>query len=340
MLIKEFQLLNTPSLSISIGIDDSVFWSNSIGYFDVENNLLADSTTKYRIGSVSKTITSLGLGLLFQDKTLSPNSIVGEYVTYVSGDLANLTVKELASHTSGIRNYGMCLCLPIWEYYNNNQFNTIKESVSVFANDKLLFTPSQGFSYSSYNYTLLSMVIEGASKMDYLQYIQSKVIEPLNLSQTIPDNVLYPAPNTAIFYDSEEGYFSRAYAVNTSNKWAGGGYLSTPTDLVKFGNSILNHRLLDETTTKLLFSPVKLKNGEVNEQNYALGWRNDSSKKVFHDRREVRIIHHGGTAVGSTAILMLIPEYSVSVAVIMNRSGNTTQLFDIAFKMIDFFLND
>ena len=42
LLVKEFQRLKAPSLSVSIGIDDSVIWSNSIGYSDVENKRLVD----------------------------------------------------------------------------------------------------------------------------------------------------------------------------------------------------------------------------------------------------------------------------------------------------------
>src|SRR5690606_21313221 len=176
---------------------------------------------------------------------------------------------------------GACMCLPLWEYYDNDHYRSIEESVSIFANDELLFAPGKAFSYSSYNYTLLSAVIEGASKQEYREYTQINVLEPLNLTQTIPDNALTPAPNTAVFYDFETDYFSSVFAVDNSSKWAGGGYLSTPTDLVRFGNGILNNSLLDENTKALLFRPVKLANGEVNEQNYALGWRNDLSEKVF-----------------------------------------------------------
>ena len=340
LLIEEFQGLKSPSLSVSIGIDDSVIWSNSIGYSDVENKWLVDSTTKYRIGSVSKTLASIGLGLLLQSKKLDLNSIVGDYVPYLTDDLADLTVKELASHTSGIRNYGTCMCLPLWEYYDNDHYNSTEESVSIFADDELLFAAGKAFSYSSYNYTLLSAVIEGASKQEYRQYIQSNVLEPLNLTQTIPDNALQPAPNTAVFYDLEGDYLSKAFAVDNSSKWAGGGYLSTPTDLVRFGNGILNNSLLDEDTNELLFDPVKLADGHVNEQNYALGWRNDLSKNVFLDGREVRIIHHGGTAAGSTAILVLLPEYNASISLTMNKSGSTADLFDIAFKLAELFLTN
>ena len=340
LLIEEFQGLKSPSLSVSIGIDDSVIWSNSIGYSDVENKWLVDSTTKYRIGSVSKTIASIGLGLLLQSKKLDLNSVAGDYVPYVTDDLAKLTVKELASHTSGIRNYGTCMCLPLWEYYDNDHYSSVEESVSIFARDELLFAPGKAFSYSSYNYTLLSAVIEVASKQEYREYIQSNVLEPLDLSHTIPDNALQPASNTAVFYDFEGDYLSTAFAVDNSNKWAGGGYLSTPTDLVRFGNGILNNSLLNEDTKELLVDPVKLADGHVNEQNYALGWRNDLSKNVFLDGREVRIIHHGGTAAGSTAILVLLPEYNASISLTMNKSGSTADLFDIAFKLAELFLTE
>lgn len=339
LLVKEFQRLKAPSLSVSIGIDDSVIWSNSIGYSDVENKRLVDSRTKYRIGSVSKTIASIGLGLLFQSKTLNPNSIVGDYVPYVTDDLGALTVKELASHTSGIRNYGTCMCLPLWEYYDNDHYSSVEESVKIFVNDKLLFSPGTSFSYSSYNYTLLSGVIEGVSESSYNEYIHHTILEPFGMGETVPEDTRQPASNTAVFYDYDDDFLSISFAVDNSSKWAGGGYLSTPADLVRFGNGILNNRILDKANTLLLFNPVRLKNGEINEQNYALGWRNDLSRKVFSDGREVRVIHHGGTAVGSTAILVLIPEYNVSVAVAINKSGSTAELFDVAFKLVELFMS-
>ena len=81
-----------------------------------------------------------------------------------------------------------------------------------------------------------------------------------------------------------------------------------------------------------------LKNGKVNKQNYGLGWRNDISTNVFKDNREVRIIHHGGTAMGSNAMLILLPEYNVTVAVAMNKNGKSTDLFDVAYKIGELFI--
>jgi serine beta-lactamase-like protein LACTB len=338
ILKEEFTKLKTPSLSVAIGMNDTIVWSNSIGYSNVNDKTLADSLTKYRIGSTSKTLTSIGLGVLIQNGILKPNSIVRDYVPYASNELSKLTVQELASHTSGIRNYGTCLCLPIWEFYDNDQYNSIEESISMFNNDELLFKPSTDFSYSTYNYNLLSGIMEGASKTDFLEFMESKVFEPLTMYQTKPDLFNSSLDNIAEFYDTENNKIKEAYKTNSSSKWAGGGFLSTPTDLVKFGNAVLNYKLIDSTTTNSLFKPIKLKNGKVNDQNYGLGWRNDTSTNIFKDKQEVRIIHHGGTAMGSTAMLILLPKYNVTVAVTMNRNGKSTDLFDIAYKIAELFI--
>src|SRR5690606_13784864 len=125
-----------------------------------------------------------------------------------------LTIKELASHTSGIRNYGSCLCFPIWEFYDNDQYNSIKESISIFNNDDLIFEPSTDFNYSTYNYTLLSGIIEGATGLDYLEFMKTNVFEPLELTETIPDNAVNKSNNIAEFYDIVDNKINEAYKTN------------------------------------------------------------------------------------------------------------------------------
>ncbi|MEB2786600.1 serine hydrolase domain-containing protein [Algoriphagus persicinus] len=338
ILKSEFDHLNTPALSVSIGIDNVLIWSNTIGYADVENLISADSLTKFRIGSTSKTFTSVGLGVLIQRKELQPQSLVEDFVPYASSGLSKLTLEQLASHTSGIRNYETCLCFPIWEYYSNDDYNSIEESISVFNNDNLLFEPGTDFGYSTYNYTLLSGMIEGASGQDFVSFMKENVFQSLQMIQTQADNMGENIENTSKFYELENGEIKEAYATNSSNKWAGGGFLSTTNDLVKFGNAVINYRLLDSTTTQLLFKPVTLVNGEVNEQNYGLGWRNDVIENIFEDKRSVNTIHHGGTAMGSTAMLILLPEYNTTVAVTMNKNGKSADLLDVAYKIAELFI--
>jgi CubicO group peptidase (beta-lactamase class C family) len=333
LLISEFNKLKTPALSVSIGINDTLIWSNTIGYADIDNRIIADSLTKFRIGSTSKALTSIGLGVLIQTKKLKSQSLVKDFVPYASHILSEITLEQVASHTSGIRNYGTCFCFPIWEYYNNHEYNSIEESIAVFNNDELLFEPSTDFSYSSYNYTLLSGMMEKASEQKFLPFMQEKVFHPLYMNQTKADKKNQNKENTAKFYEIDNGEVKESYEVNNSVKWAGGGFLSTTNDLVKLGNAVLNYRLLDSITTVKLFEPVKLNSGKINSQNYGMGWRNDLNKDILKDGQNVNIIHHGGVAMGSSAMLILLPEYNLTVAVTMNRNATSEETKNIFFSL-------
>ncbi|MGK0378749.1 MAG: CubicO group peptidase (beta-lactamase class C family) [Patiriisocius sp.] len=341
LLISEFNRLKTPALSTSIGINDTLIWSNTIGYANIDKGIIADSTTKFRIGSTSKALTSIGLGILIKSEKLNTQSLVKDFVPYASNNLSKLSLQQVASHTSGIRSYGTCCCFPIWEYYNTDEYNSIEESIAVFNNDELLFEPSTGFSYSSYNYTLLSAMMEKASEKKFLAFMKEKVFQPLCMTQTTADKK--NKNNTATFYDINGEKIKESYEINNSVKWAGGGFLSTTNDLVKLGNAILNYRLLDSITTATLFEPVKLNSGQINRENYGLGWRNDIYENIHKDGHKVNIIHHGGVAMGSTAMLILLPEYNLTVAVTMNRNASTKETKDVFFslphKLASLFIN-
>src|SRR5690606_12487415 len=123
----------------------------------------------FRIGSVSKAVTSVGLGKLLEQEKIRLNDTVGKYVPYF--EHPEITIRQLASHTSGIRNYGLCFCFPIWEYYHLKNHNSIEKSVAVFNGDPLRFKPGTSFGYSTYNYTLLSAAMEEASGSKFLRFM-------------------------------------------------------------------------------------------------------------------------------------------------------------------------
>ena len=181
-------------------------------------------------------------------------------------------------------------------------------------------------------------MIEGASQKDFLTFMHEEIFLPLNLKQTRADKKGLKDTNVATFYETDNETYKEVYPTNNSNKWAGGGFLSTPADLVRFGNAVLNQRLFDSSTSQLLFTPVKLKNGEVNIQNYALGWRNDVTELVFKDKIKVNTLHHGGVALGSEAVLILFPEYNITVAITRNKNGNIGDLFELAYEIAELFI--
>lgn len=337
ILSQHYKQINTPALSVTVYKNDTLLYDNIIGYSDIENRIKATSETKFRIGSTSKALTSTMLGVLLEKNKLNLGTRVGDLFPNKYFKLSNLTVKDLASHTSGIRNYGKCFCFPIWEYYNDSQYNSIEEAVAIFANDDLLFKPSSAFSYSSYNYTVLSLLMEKSTGENFSFLMNENVFEPLKMKNTSVDET----GNIASFYLIEENQYRTATSVNNSHKIAGGGFVSTSNDLAKLGSSILANKLFSEETKQQLFAPIKLSNGKVNKQNYGLGWRIVESIKPFKDKRKVKVIHHGGVAMGSTAMFVLLPEYNISMAAIMNKSASgISDLVKLLYEIIDTLIHD
>lgn len=146
------------------------------------------------------------------------------------------------------------------------------------------------------------------------------------------DWALRELKDRAIFYDVSKAKYKKAYAVNSSNKWAGGGMLSTPSDLVKMGNALLNNTFLSDATKAILWEPVPMDNGEINPQHYAIGWRVDATSRILGDKK-VQIIHHGGTITGSISLLMLFPAYDMSIAMMVNRTGASGELFNPIYEL-------
>ncbi|WP_420318726.1 serine hydrolase domain-containing protein [Ekhidna sp.] len=331
-------VLNTseaPSISIAAMIHGRMIWSYAVGFKDLEKRLPADTATKYRIGSVSKALTSLGLGRAIEKNQIHLDSSLQFYAPIFEGK-PDITIRQLASHQSGIRNYGVCFCFPIWEYYRDKNFQSIKQSLSDFKDDPLLFNPGESFSYSSYNYVALSYAIERASDRNFLSYMGEYVFSPLQIHNTEADKPKEYA-NRATPYDVENRSYKRSFTVNLSNKWAGGGFISTPSDLVRAGNALLDSSFLSPRTIEMLTSPQALNDGSINEQNYALGWRHDFSEKYFDGTKKVEVIHHGGMAMGGLALLVVYPEYDLVVAITMNKSGQRGrfELFDIIAPVVE-----
>lgn len=332
ILLQSANELEAPAISVAIGINNQLIWANALGHADIAAGKKASTGTQFRIGSVSKSVTSLGMGQLMEAGKLNLDTPIQGYLPYFGSSKPKITIRQLASHTSGIRNYKPCFCFPAHEGLNNDQFESVAEGIAVFGNDKLLFEPGSDFSYATYNYTLISGAMEEITGMPFLDYMKSTVFQPLEMNQTMGDWALREIKDRAVFYDVKNGKYKKAYAVNSSNKWAGGGMLSTPSNLVKMGNALLNDAFLSAATKAVLWEPVPMNNGEINPQHYAIGWRVDATSRILEDRK-VQIIHHGGTITGSITLLMLFPEYNMSIAMMVNRTGASGELFNPIYEL-------
>lgn len=298
----------TPGVSIAVGLDGDVVWADGFGYADIENRTAVWEETKFRIGSVSKPLTAAALGLLFERGRLDLDAPVRRYVPAFPEKRWEITTRQLAGHLAGVRHYvGE-------EFLSAKRYKSVGEGLEIFAEDSLLFEPGTLYSYSSYGWNLISAVIEGAADAEYLTYMRENVFEPLGLEHTVADHTDSIIPQRTRFYvRASDGRILNAPYVDNSYKWAGGGFLSTPSDLVRFAFAHIEPGFLSSETVDTLWTSQRTADGE--ETGYGIGW------SVREDSAGQRQVAHGGGSVGGTTLLILYPERRAGLAIVGNMSN-------------------
>lgn len=298
---------NLPGLSIAVGIDGAIVWSEGFGYADVELGVPVTPLTRFRIGSVSKPFTATAVGLLYESGKLDLDAPVQRYVPGFPGKRWPITTRQLGGHTAGIRHYAGD------EFLSSRHYDGVLEGLQIFADDPLLFEPGTGYSYSSYGFNLVSAVVQSASGEEFLPFMMEHVFRPLGMRHTVPDQVMTIVPQRSSYYEHDAGgRLVNAPFVDNSYKWAGGGFLSTPEDMIRFGFGYIREPLLKPETVELLFTPQRLASGEAT--GYGIGW---STTEDWAGRRTVG---HTGGSVGGTTAFWTYPEQQMVIAAVSNLS--------------------
>ncbi|MDQ3696963.1 MAG: beta-lactamase family protein [Gemmatimonadota bacterium] len=297
-----------PGLSVAVAVDGRVVWSEGFGLADVESGVPVTPSTRIRIGSVSKPLAAVAVALLVERERLDLDLPVQRYVPSFPEKRYPVTTRQLAGHLAGIRHYKGD------EFMSMRAYPTVTDGLGMFRDDTLVFRPGTRFSYSSHGFNLLSAVVEGAAGEDFLPYMRTKIFAPLGMRMTIAEHADSLIEHRARYYvRAANGTVLNAPYVDNSYKWAGGGFLSTTEDLVRFGSALLQPGFLKAETLRLLFTSQRTSDGK--ETGYAIGWSEGS------DSAGRRTLSHGGSSVGANAHLILYPAERVVVAILANTSS-------------------
>lgn len=302
-----------PGISFGVGRDGQLFWDQGFGFADIEQKIAASPLTRYRIGSISKPIAAAAIGVLVERGAIDLDAPVQQYAASFPVKGALVTTRQLAGHIAGIRGYQGD------EFLSAKRYASIDEAMGVFKDDPLSFEPGTRYDYTTYGWTVVSAAIEGAAKEEFRQFVKKVVLTPLGMRETDAEDNRATTPHRARYYDLQtRGDGSRTLVnspyVDLSNKWAGGGYLSTMRDLVRFGNAHLAAGFLKPETLAILMTPLLLNNGQPTR--FGIGWESEAD---LHGRPT---IGHTGGAVGGSSVLRLWPEAKLAIAASTNRTDD------------------
>jgi len=301
------RLDSIPGIAVAVARDGRIIWSEGFGWADLEQRVPVTPATEFRVGSISKALTSAAVGLLVENGKLDLDAPVQRYVPEFPEKPWPITTRLVAGHLAGLRHYRGD------EFLLYHRYDSVVQSLVIFKDDSLLFRPGTRFSYSSYGWVLVSAVIEGASGDDYLHFMRTRVFEPLHLAHTGPDRLDSIVPHRTRYYGRYHGTWLNEPAVDNSNKWAGGGFLSTAEDLVSYGSALLQPGFLTAETLHLLFTSQRTTDGR--ETGYGVGWF------VARDSVLGPVYSHGGGSVGGTSFLAIYPDSKLVVAIVTNMTG-------------------
>jgi serine beta-lactamase-like protein LACTB, mitochondrial len=309
-----------PGLSVAIVQDGDVVWSAGFGMADLENSVPATSRTVYRVGSISKPLTATAAMALWEQGRLNLDSPVQRYCPAFPQTQWPITTRQLLGHLGGIRYYKV----PEYPYTesqsdpevgNTRHFaNGIEAGLRFFASEPLVAQPGTHFNYSTQGYTLASCAMEGASAETYADSVRQHVLVPAGMMQTRPDDRLAIVPLRTRFYSKDKsGALVHAEFLDSSYKVAGGGWLSSAPDLAQFAVSILSDRLVKRATRDLMWTQQMPTDG-LGRMAYGLGWQ-------FGTTGGVRLVGHGGSQQGTSAMMLMAPDPRAAVVVLTNSDG-------------------
>jgi serine beta-lactamase-like protein LACTB, mitochondrial len=305
-----------PGMSVAVAVDSKLVWAEGFGLADLEQCVAASPKTKFRIGSTSKPLTSAAAALLFDQGRLDLDAPVQRYVPSFPDKGYVITTRQLLGHLAGIRGYNAA----DGEKENQQPFASVADSLKRFKDDPLVAEPGTKWVYSTYGYTLASAVIEGASGQDFLTFVHEKVFMPLGMQDTVADENTKIIPNRARWYSVRgDGSYENSPYADLSYKWAGGGFLSTAEDLVRFGSALLGPGLLKQDTLSMIFTPQQTSTGGKTKMKYGLGWEvHEPGDPDPGGHGTVRRFEHGGGATGSSSLLIIYPDQKVVIAWLQN----------------------
>jgi len=281
----------------------------SIGLSDLKDQIPVNDSTLFQINSISKSITSLGLMKLVAAGKLDLDRTIQEYVPSFPEKKYPISVRQLAGHLGGIRDYNEN---DLSDYIRRKHYSTATEAIEVFSLDSLVNKPGSEFHYSTFGWNLLGAAIEGASGEVFEGFMQKEIWDPLNMSFTQVNDITKPIANKSKFYDL---FGTESDLGDPSYQYPGGGLLSTTGDLVSFGNEILYGSFIPVEIKSEFLQSQKTDQGDLTK--YGLGWY------VNQDSNGNLVWHHEGDSFDSSSFLWINPESGLVVAILLNSQYGT-----------------
>jgi CubicO group peptidase (beta-lactamase class C family) len=307
LLSKNFKP-KEPGVAVLVARKGKIIYQEAYGSANLELDVPLQPDMVFRIGSITKSFTSLGILQLVEQGKISLQDSLQKFIPGFPAK--GITIEHLLTHTSGIKDY-MTIDHP--DPYIERHDLSPAYIIDHFKNAPLEFEPGTRYNYTNSGYVLLGYIIEKVTAKSYHQYIKENIIDRAGMKNTSYASERNIVPKRVTGYTRDEGYFENTYYQSTSLGFAAGDLLSTMPDLYAWNRALRENKLVKKELLEKAFTPHRLPNGEYT--NYGYGFLLDT----LYGRK---CIWHAGQVNGFIALEMYFPKDDVFFSLATNvKSG-------------------
>jgi CubicO group peptidase (beta-lactamase class C family) len=303
----EMERQHIPGLALLVTRDGKVVRSEGFGLANIELQVPVKPETIFQSGSVGKQFTATAVMMLVEAGKIGLNDPLTKYFPDAPPSWKNVTVRELLSHTGGFGDYP--------KNFNFRKDWTEPQLLKLVESIPLAYPPGTKWEYSNLGYLTLGILIHRVSGEFYGDFLQQRIFQPLGMQATRIISEADIIPNRAAGYRLVKGELkNQEWVAPAMNTTADGSLYFSIADLSKWDAALYQGKLLKPSSFDLMWTPVKLKNGQPNKAGYGFGW-------FIEERNGHRCIHHDGSWQGfETAIDRYVDDH-LSVVALTNLAG-------------------
>jgi D-alanyl-D-alanine carboxypeptidase len=294
--------------SVAVSRNSEIIYSRSVGFADIENKTKANENSKYRIGSISKTFSTVLVMKAVEEKKLDLNQTIDKYFPDIKNS-DKINISHLLYHRSGIHSFTDDVDYLTW----NTQPKTEKELLEIIVKGGSDFEPDSNSSYSNSNFVLLTFILEKCFDKPYGDLVNEYITKPAGLKYTGLGGKIDTKNNECKSYRFTDQWNAEP-ETDISIPLGAGGIVSTPTDLVKFSDALFSGKLVSKESLEQMQT--------INGQ-YGMGL----FKIPFYDKTGYG---HTGGIDGFTSVFSHFADDKISYAMISNGTNFNNNNISIA----------
>lgn len=246
---------------VSVSKNGESIFKKAYGYADLPNKRPNQADSIFEVASGSKAFVATGIMKLIEDGKLSLCSPISTLLDFDLKQISpNITVRQLLTHTSGIPDYFDESVIDdmteLWANFPNYRIRRPSDMIPLFIDKPMMYSPGERFQYNNTGYTVLAIILEKVTGMDFDKFLSQLIFEPCGMKRTgyyeldrLPANCA-----TAYIFDEERNqYFSNIYSTNVKGDGAGGVY-TTVEDVERFWAHFLAGNIVSKNTVKEMTS--------------------------------------------------------------------------------------